>query len=97
MYFSNTYNIINLNYNIIKGEKFMNKTIALSAILVSLSILFIGTMLMVSNPDVDEGTLYYLSGFILIISVPSFIVALYKLIKYVWSKAFEKYGIKKNT
>jgi len=75
----------------------MNKTIALSAILISLSILFIGTMLMVSNPDVDEGTLYYLSGFILIISVPSFIVALYKLIKYVWPKAFEKYGIKKNT
>jgi len=75
----------------------MNKTIALSAILVSLSILVVGTMLMVSIPGADDDSVAKTGGLILIFCVPSFIVVLYKLIIHVCPEKDEIDIVKKNT
>jgi len=58
----------------------MNKTISLSAILISLSIIMIGSIIIMNMPDV-AGFFYNLCGFIFIVTVPGLIatfIALHK-------------------
>jgi hypothetical protein len=61
----------------------MNKTLALSAILISLSIIMIGSIIIMSLPEVN-GFFYNLCGFILMVTFPGLIatfIALYKSVK----------------
>jgi len=58
----------------------MNKTIALSAILISLSTIMIGSVIIMNLPDVDE-FFYTLCGIIFILSSPGLIATLVALLK----------------
>ena len=61
----------------------MNKTLALSAILISLSIIMIGSIIIMSMPDVG-GFFYNLCGFLFMVTAPGLIatfIALFKSVK----------------
>ncbi|XMB73215.1 hypothetical protein RJI07_04700 [Mycoplasmatota bacterium WC30] len=58
----------------------MNRTITLSAILISLSIIFVGLMLTLSNPEAEE-FLVNVSGLLLILIIPCYIWVLFELLK----------------